>query len=234
VTAPDEASKEYWRQVLTAPAAGEVAELGAGPGTAVEPGTLLLRLTDVRRPLVRLDLPPEVLGQGAPAQVELEPCGTTAGGRRAAPPRVRARLVGAAPEVDVVSQYAGYFYEVIPPESPARPDGLAWRPGLFVKGDLAGEPEAGTKPQPAVSVPAGAVLYHEGRALVYVVEERTEETTRYVRCEVRVLGRQDGRCVLVERPTVAGPGRLMAGAQVVVIGTQFLLSQEFKGSADAD
>src|SRR5215831_10697951 len=45
-----------WSEPLTAAADGEVTELAARPGMAVEAGGLIARLVDFRRPLVRLEL----------------------------------------------------------------------------------------------------------------------------------------------------------------------------------
>ena len=57
-----------WSQPLTAPADGEITDLTGRPGMSVESGTLVLEVVDFRRPLVRLDIPPEVMGHGGPPQ----------------------------------------------------------------------------------------------------------------------------------------------------------------------
>src|SRR5487761_1128150 len=71
VDRPGDRLASTYSQVLTAPADGEVVELAARPGMAVEAGGLVVRLVDFRRPLVRLDLPPELLAAGPPARVRL-------------------------------------------------------------------------------------------------------------------------------------------------------------------
>src|SRR5262249_59614328 len=122
---------------------------------------------------------------------------------------------GAAPQIEPASQMAGYWFEVRPDvTAPAAPEsngsgalkgdtrlraGAVWRPGLFVKAFVK-VPESA--PRPAVSVPEGALLYHQGRALVYV----RLSPGRYERREVRVLGRDGDRWVLASGVTAGGPG----------------------------
>ena len=71
-------------------------------------------------------------------------------------------------------------------------------------------------------MPATSLLYHDGRALVYV----RLSPGRYERREVRVLGRDGGRWVLSEG--------VVAGEPVVSARAQVLLSEEFRGEADND
>lgn len=229
-----------WSEPLLAPADGEVTELMSRPGMAIEPGGVIARMVDFRRPWVRLDLPPEVLGSGAPAQVELaavasgqpalggtfNPSGSAAS---AAP--VGATLIGAAPQVDVASQWVSCWYEVtgasalgVIPGAGSAPTGNnggvpTWRPGLFVKAFVKG-PVA--KPQNAVAVPRSAVLFHQGRALVYV----RIAPGKFERREVQLLDRAGDRWVLS-----AG---VAAGEPVVYRQAQILLSEEFRGDVDND
>jgi multidrug efflux pump subunit AcrA (membrane-fusion protein) len=225
-----------WSHPLVAPAEGEVAELASRPGMAMEAGGLVLRLVDFRRPLVRLDLPPEALQNGPPTTVDLLAIVTPPPALRGArnqprpesPPRLsRASLQGIAPQVDPASQFAGYFYEI--PTAPGSPgDGVAWRPGLAVKAELPLQPPPSVPALDAVSVPATALLYHQGRALVYVLRSRDKKTMRFARREVQVLGRKGDRWVLAANEALA------AEDQVVVSGAQVLLSQEFIGALDND
>jgi hypothetical protein len=234
-----------WSLPLAAPIDGEVTELGGQPGTAVEAGSLVLRLVDFRRCRVRLDLPPALLTAGPPAAVDLvaltAPVPTFAGPTNqvtGAAPAVAARLLGPAPDVDAVSQYARYWYEADfrPHDSQGRPvvaselrDGVSWRPGLFVKSYLE---TPRTSAQPAVAVPAGAVLFHQGRALVYV---RTEPG-KFQRREVRILGRHGERCFLVPRDIVFGDEKVGVDAAELVVSeqAQLLLSEEFRSDIDND
>jgi hypothetical protein len=237
-----------WSFALTAPAAGEVTELAARPGAAVEAGALIVRLVDQRRPMVRLDLPPEVLPKGPPPVVDLSAIAPTPPALRgvrnqplaAAPARtVRVHVLGLAPAVNPASQFAGYLYEVSgPPDENGdtiggrheglMTDGLAWRPGLFVKANVPAVPSPPAKIRQAVSVPEAALLFHQGRALVYVLKSKDDKTICYARTEVQVLGRKDSRWVL------AASQFLDDQVQVVVRNPQSLLSEEFKADVDND
>jgi hypothetical protein len=212
----------------------------------VEAGGVVARLVDFRQTLVRLDLPSETLATGAPPALELY-------AESAAPPALRgawnrpepaapahpvpAVLVGPAPQVDTASQLFGYWYEIrrgptAPAIRVARADSspqtlepgnglVGWRPGLLVKAYVR-IPEA--KPVPAFSVPASAILYHQGRALVYV-RISIGKSDRFERREVQLLGREGDRYIL--------SGGVVADEPVVFEQAQVLLSEEFKG-ADID
>jgi hypothetical protein len=217
-----------WRQPLTAPADGEVTDLAGRPGMAVEAGAWVVQLVDFRRPLVRLDVPPEVLAAGGPpSKVEVRPTAPNPpalGGVLSPQPApalqpAEAHLAGTAPQVDAASQLVGCWYHVRVPA----PAGALWRPCLQVKALLLA---AGGGSQPAVVVPADAVLYHEGRPLVYV---RTGPD-RYQRREVRLLGREGDRWVVARREG-ATPVGVAPGEPVVSRQAQVLLSEEFRGAA---
>ena len=92
-----------------------------------------------------------------------------------------------------------------------------WRPGLFVKANL--DVDA-AKPVSAVAVPRSALLYHQGRALVYI--QLSGE--RYQRREVTVLGRDGDSWVL-------GSG-VDGDDRVVTDGALALLSEEFRADVD--
>jgi hypothetical protein len=229
-----------WSQPLKAPSMGEITELAGGSGVAVEPGGLIARLVDFRRALVRLDIPLFALAAGPPRKVEfsidpalgpaMEGAGTRPEARKPAPP-VSAVLVGAVPQVETTSQSAGFWYEVDTnlaaskdrvAENEATPEivgGGIWRPGLFVTANLSA---LNGQPQPAVAVAETALLYHQGRALVYV----RIGPGRYERREVQVLGREGDRWLLASGVT--------AGEHVVYQRAQVLLSEEFRGEADND
>ncbi len=189
---------------LTAPLAGEIVEIGVQPGTAVEAGSMLLKLVDFRQVLLRLDFP---VAQEASPRLEISV------------PEVEARTLGAvrqgpAATVDAASQYAGYYYQAAAPEQAA-----PWRPGLFVQAQV---PDPAGAPTAAVAVPETALLYHQGRALVYV----QLNPGRFERREVQILGRDGDRVYL-------GRG-VRAGEEVVSRHAQVLLSEEFRGDADDD
>lgn len=212
-----------WSETFLAPADGEITELFGRPGMVIEAGGLVARAVDFRHVLVRLDLPPEALVAGPPSQVEVEAASgsplTSLQDSVAPPAPVTATLVGPAPQVDAASQFASYCYEVAPPKKGVAVNeggraGVVWRPGLFVKSSVKA---AAAKPREAVSVPASAVLYHQGRALVYV----RVGAGRYERREVQLLGREGDRWILA-----AGP---VANEDPVVFHqAQILLSEEFR------
>jgi hypothetical protein len=238
-----------WSQALKVPAAGEVTDLVGRSGTAVEAGGVVLRLVDFRRPLVRLDLPPEVVMRGPPRSVDLfalSPTSPALHGVLNQPQSVRpaqrlsGHLTGAAPAVNAASQFGAYLYEI--DGDPARAesetsalrpegvtaDGLVWRPGLLVKASLPGFADPQTAPAEAISVPAKAVLFHQGRALIYILRRKDDKSIRFSRFEVQILGRKEERWVLAMSQHVDDQ------VEVVVNNAQALLSEEFKADIDED
>jgi hypothetical protein len=113
-----------------------------------------------------------------------------------------------------MAQTAGYYYQL---DGPAREG--TWRPGLFVQAAVA-DPKGQTTD--AVTIPASAILYHQGRALVYV----ELNPGRFERREIQLLGR-DGATAYVSRG-------VRSGERVVTQHAQVLLSEEFRGDADDD
>lgn len=211
-----------WTQPLKAPAAGEITDLAGRPGMALEAGGLVARIVDFRRALVRLDIPSQALIDGLPSEVDLfavvnNPPALQGATNRPEPAAsdqpARALLAGAAPQVEPSSQFAGYWYEV------DTAGGRTWRPGLFVQA-LLKMPQ--TKPRPAVAVPETALLYHQGRALVYI----RIAPGKFERREVQVLGRELGRWVLASG---VAPGEFVVSQRA-----QTLLSEEFRSAADND
>jgi hypothetical protein len=232
---------------LMAPADGEVTELAAQPGMSVEAGGVIAQLVDFRRPLVRIDMPPQILAAGPPSRLQLFaiPASPPVLSGVAAPrevsgptPSVAASLAGPAPRLDAASQFVGYWYTVDTTLSqgtaeqagPKAADGgglgAVWRPGLQVRADVR-LPSA--RVQQAISVPASAVLFHQGRSLVYV----RLEPGAYERRDVRLLGREGGRWVLAPRQDPV-PSGLAPGEAVVRRGAQVLLSEEFRSDVEAD
>jgi hypothetical protein len=220
---------DAWRRPLAVPTepdlgALEVTELAAQPGTAVEAGGLVARLIDPTRALVRLDLPAEFAAKGAPAELKL----TAVPGAGTGPETMSAALVGPAPTVDGGSQLAGFYYLV---------RNRSWRAGRFVQAEL---PAPNAAPRESVSLPASAVLYHQGRALVYVlIEDENTKDKKYQRREVQVLGIEGGRCFVVPRRTsFLNPsppnGDVGPDEDVVVSNPQVLLSIEFRRAVDND
>lgn len=219
-----------WSQPLTAPIEGEITVVAGRPGMAVEAGTLVFTLVDFRRPLIRLDIPPEVLALGGlPRQVVIQvaaaslPSGDgilTAPQSAQSLAQVEAHLVGPAPNVDATSQFVGYWYEArLPSEDGKNISFTRWRPGMQVMAEVRAEAAA---PQAALAVPVGAILYYEGRPLVYV----RIDTEKYQRREVRLLGRDGNRWIVSARQGDLPIG-VTAEERVVSRQAQILLSKEF-------
>jgi biotin carboxyl carrier protein len=234
-----------WSQPLLAPADGEVTDLAGRPGMSVEAGALIGDIVDFRRPLIRLDIPPEVLASWGPppqAALQVSPPPSLAGildPPRAprTPPTVEGHLAGPAPRVDTASQFISYWYEVQqsavsdnasgPPGKEDHVTGVLWRPGRHVTAMIHAP---GAAPHSAVAVPAGAVLYHEGRPLVYV----RIGPEKYQRRVVRLLDREGDRWFLAVRQGTLPIG-VAPEEEVVVRQAQVLLAMEFLvGEADND
>jgi len=214
-----------WSRTLSAPADGEITEVAARAGTAVEAGGLIARLVDFSKPLLRLDMPVASLTKGAPAKVQIHMVGMGGPEDPSFPP-VSGKLVGPAAQVDAASQLAGYWYEIDlsgeKKEAQRLPASELWRPGLFVKTEA---PDARATPTKALAVPATALVYHDGRTFVYI----REAPGRFERRPVQVLG-HDGAAVILT-------GAIRPGEPVVDHGAQLLLSEEFReaaGKADDD
>lgn len=231
-----EGQNTSWSEPLAAPIDGEVTVLAGRPGMAVEAGALVLTLVDFRHPLIRLDIPPEILALGGPprkVEVQFAAASLSSLDGILTPPqvaksvsRVEAHLVGPAPHVDVTSQFVSYWYEARLPSQGGRSD-ARWRPGMQITAEVRAE---GAVSQEAVAVLARAVLYHEGRPLVYV---RTGPD-KYRRREVRLLGR-DGERWIVSARKGDSPVGVTAGEAVVSHQAQVLLSKEFlRAVADDD
>jgi hypothetical protein len=222
---PSDPKQGTWIVPVSAPADGEITEVAGRPDMIVESGTLIARVVDFRKTLVRVDMPLNLLTTPPPKTLKLfvlpptPPAfeGPTNRPEPAAPVNgVPAALVGAAPNVDPTLQAAGYLYEVIETTGPPPATNL-WRPGLFVKAILQVN---AAQPISAVAVPKAALLYHQGRALVYI----QLSGDRYQRKEVTVLGRDGDHYVL-------GAG-VDADDLVVTEGALALLSEEFRADVD--
>jgi multidrug efflux pump subunit AcrA (membrane-fusion protein) len=217
---------ELWKQALasadktsitlplTAPIAGEIAEVGAQPGSNVETGQLLARIVDFKRVLLRLEFPISWGSSAPPPTIDVETLGSPLG----ATPRWRAELRGPAANVEVGLQKAGYLYEIVA----STPQGASpWRPGLFVKASFA---DPSQEPQTAVAIPASALLVHQGRTLVYI----ELNVGRYERREVFLLDRAGDTYI------VSSKGWTSTTDPVVTWHAQALLSEEFRSDVDDD
>jgi hypothetical protein len=216
---------EIWKQALAAagkksiivplqsPISGEIAEISAQPGTHVEAGQLLVRIVDFRRILQRLDFSLANAAASPPGEVEVEKPSMSV---LESSPRWRALLRGPAPAIEVGLHKASYLYEFVPANNGPSP---AWRPGLYIQATL---PDPARAAQPAVAVPAAAVLVHQGRSLVYV----QLSPGRYERRVVDIIGREGDRLYVSSG---------VRGQELVVSKhAQVLLSEEFRSDVDDD
>lgn len=231
-----------WCQPLVAPTDGEITTLAGRSGMSIEAGARVFELVDFRRPLIRLDIPPEILTHGGPplkleVQVPAASLPSLNGTLGPSPstrsfPSAQFHLAGPAPRVDVASQFVSYWYDdPSPPGKDAAKGGagasaVLWRPGMQVQAEVRA---AGTAPEEALAVPAGAVLYHEGRPLVYV----RIAPEKFQRREVRLLGREGSNWVLAARQGDLPVG-VKAGEAVVSRQAQVLLSKEFLRADEDD
>lgn len=213
---------KIWKQALEAagkktvtvpiqsPIAGEIAEIGVQPGAHVEAGQMLARIVDFRRVLLRLDFPHSALGAKPPTPILVQALD--------GPTAWRASLRGRAANVEPGLQKSSWFYEIMPDDHGNSP---RWQSGLFVRAVM----DDSSRPSvPAITLPASALLVHQGRTLVYI-ETRPG---RYERREIIVLGRDNGTVLVAAEGWLAGEDR------VVISGAQVLLSEEFRSDVDED
>lgn len=136
-------------KALVLPRTGVVTQVGARPGEIVQPGQVLLAISDLTEPLARI-----AWGEGAPAtppaRLTVQPLDRS--GRSAA-----AQLVGPAFDVDPLTQRPAFNYRLA----------HSW-PGLAVGLPVAASVPIGKAEGGAVGVPAAAVVQWEGLLWAYV------------------------------------------------------------------
>ncbi len=194
---------------IQSPIAGEIAEIGVQPGASVDAGQMIARIVDFRRVLLRLDFPTASTSDRPPSPVYIQALDSTVAWR--------ARLRGRASSLEPGLQKASWYYEIVPDEKGASP---RWQAGLYARADL---DDMSKSAEPAIAIPASALLVHQGRTLVYI-ERRPG---RYERREVTLLGRAGDTLY------VSAEGWL-ADEKVVISGAQVLLSEEFRSEVDED
>jgi hypothetical protein len=183
---------------------GDVVEILARPGEAVEPGTPILRVAKLDRLFARVDVP---VGQHVPPTIPT--ARILAVGYEDAP--VLADRVGLATAADPAAQGQSFVFRL-------RETRLGLRPGLAVTAriPMPGPPRQGTV------IPSAAIVRLAGKSYVYIQTTANE----FVRKEV-TLDQPTADGYLSTR-TVA------AGDRVVVQGAQLLLSEEFKSQIAGD
>ena len=183
---------------------GDVVEILARPGEAVEPGTPILRVAKLDRLFARVDVP---VGEHVPPTIPT--ARIVAVGYEDAP--VLADRVGLATAADPAAQGQSFVFRL-------RETRLGLRPGLAVTArmPMPGPPRQGTV------IPSAAIVRLAGKSYVYIQTTGNE----FVRKEV-TLDQSTADGYLSTR-TVA------AGDRIVVQGAQLLLSEEFKSQIAGD
>jgi hypothetical protein len=183
---------------------GDVVEILARPGEAVEPGTPILRVAKLDRLFARVDVP---VGEHVPPTVPT--ARIVAVGYEETP--ILADRVGLAATADPAAQGQSFVFRL-------RETRLGLRPGLAVTARI---PMPGPRRQ-GIMIPSAAIVRLAGKSYVYIQTMANE----FVRKEV-TLDQPTGDGYLSTR-TVA------AGDRVVVQGAQLLLSEEFKSQIAGD
>ncbi|HSU32691.1 MAG TPA: hypothetical protein VLJ11_15785 [Bryobacteraceae bacterium] len=177
---------------------GEVVELIAQPGEAIESGSPILRVAKLNELLARVNIP---VGQHVPASVtnvKIVPVGFEH-------EPILAKRIAVAPSVDPRIQGEVFLFRLT-----SIPFGL--RPGVAVTAYL----NLPGPSQPGVVIPQSAVVRHQGLGFVYV------QTTpdQFVRRQVSLDDPLDTGYFVT--------GGFQAGDRVVIAGAESLLSEEFK------
>lgn len=201
-----DSSKPTGNNPLTVERGGDVVEITARPGEAVEPGTPILRVAKLDRLFARVDVP---VGEHVPPTVSM--ARIVAVGYEDVP--VLADLVGLAATADPAAQGQSFLFRL-------RETRLGLRPGLAVMARIAvpGPPRQG------IVIPAVAIVRLAGESYVYVQTAANE----FVRKEVTLDQPTEGGSLSTRTVSV--------GDRIVVQGAQLLLSEEFKSqiAGDAD
>jgi hypothetical protein len=189
---------------LTVERGGDVVEIMARPGEAVEPGTPILRVAKLDRLFARVDVP---VGEHVPPTVPT--ARIAAVGYEETP--VLADRVGLAATADPVAQGQSFVFRL-------RETRLGLRPGLAVKARIA---VPGPRRQ-GIVIPSAAIVRLAGKSYVYVQTTANE----FVRKEVTLDQPTDDGYLSTRTVTT--------GDRVVVQGAQLLLSEEFKSQIAGD
>lgn len=137
---------------VPAPLGGTVTHVGARPGEQVQAGQVLLAISDLSAPLIRVAWS-DAVPMAAPERVLVQ----SLDGRS---PEVPATRVGPAPEVDPLTQAPAWYYRL------AR----GW-PGLAVGFPLVVMVPTGSASARAVAIPAQATVQWDGLLWAYVERE---------------------------------------------------------------
>ena len=192
------ASSPAVQRALTIERTGEVVEVLAQPGEAVEPGAPLLRLADFDRLFARVDLP-----VGVHVSPGSTPARIVAVGYEDTP--VVADLISVSASLEPASQGQSVVFRL-------RSSLAGLRPGVAATARI----PTGGPPRTGVAVPASAIVRVEGQTYVFVQTAPNE----FVRKAVPLDQATDTGYLATSNVT--------PGDRLVVQGAQMLLSEEFK------
>jgi biotin carboxyl carrier protein len=190
---------------VTAERGGDVVEVLAHPGESIEQGAPIVRLAQLDRLLIRIELP---VGEHLPAGTVA--VGIIPAGFEDQPP-LPARRIAVTAASDPHALGTAFLYRL----SQTRP-GL--RPGNAVTAHFTLPGKAGQ----GVLIPRSAIVQQDGRPWVYVQTKSDRFTRKPVSVDMPVPG-----------GFLAARG-FEAGDKLVVRGVQTLLSEEFKSKNEAD
>jgi hypothetical protein len=183
---------------LAIPRGGVVTQVGARPGEIVQPGQVLLAISDLSQPLARI-----AWTEGAPvkppARLVVQPLDRSSGRS------VSAQLIGPSFDVDPVTQRPAFNYRMAG----------TW-PGVAAGLPVTAYVPTGPALAGAVAVPASATVQWEG--LLWAFVERAPGQFSRVRIPTSTP--------LVDGWAVRGD--LSPGDRIVTVGAEQLLSEEFR------
>jgi HlyD family secretion protein len=183
---------------LTVERGGEVVEIMAQPGEAIEPGAPIVRVVKLDRLLARVDVP---VGEHLPPNSST--ARIMAVGFEDSP--IAAERVGVSATTEPTAQGQSFLFRL-------RSTLFGLRPGVAVTARI---PAAGPS-RTGVDIPTAAIVRVEGQAYVFVQTAAEEFVRRPISLD------QPTEAGYLAAASVA------AGDRIVVQGAQMLLSEEFK------
>ena len=183
---------------LVAERGGDVVELMAHPGEAIEPGSPILRLTRLDRLLARIEIPPS---ERVPPNVSSARIVAT--GLEDQP--IPATRVAVAPNADPQTQGQPFYFRLATVHFGLRP-GHAVTAYVYLPGT----------PRQGVIIPRAAVVRVSGMTYAYVQTAPDQFVRKQVPLDYPVEG------------GYFSSANFSPGEKVVVVGAQTLVSEEFK------
>lgn len=190
---------------LTVERAGQVIQLDAEPGEAVESGQTILKVADQSRLIARIDLT-----TCPPSEVLSEPLGATIAVAGASEKKFAGKFIGGSTPADLMTSGRSFIFSMTDSANQLSP-------GLSVSAYMEMPGEAVT----GVVVPQSAILRYAGSAWVYV--QTAEE--KFERMPVENAVPNDSGWFSVSLP---------AEKKVITDGAALLLSEELKSQIEAE